>query len=157
MWLSSLRWPETCHSVTTPSGDRQRATRRKAVRELAPRPSAAFPRGPRGTAPCMGPANPASMFEELLRRTHLSAPDQLATIVAEAAESMGARDVVLYVVDYELTTLIPVPARDAGGREPLSVGGTVGGRAFMTTSIMQGEGEPTGGAGPGRGLWLPLM
>jgi hypothetical protein len=32
---------------------------------------------------------------------------------------------VLYVIDYEQRLLIPVPAPDARGREPLSVNGTL--------------------------------
>jgi hypothetical protein len=94
-----------------------------------------------------------AMLEALLRRTHLSAPAQLAAIVAEEARSIGATAVVLYLVDYAQTTLVPVPAPDAVGREPLSITATVAGRAFMTTSAMQvdGEGER------GRRLWLPLL
>ena len=40
------------------------------------------------------------MLEELLRRTHLSAPDQLAMVADEAARPMGATETVLYVIDY---------------------------------------------------------
>jgi hypothetical protein len=95
----------------------------------------------------------APMLEDLLRRTHLSAPHQLAEIVSEAAEAMGARQTVLYVIDYELKTLIPVPAPSAAEREPLSVAGTVAGRAFRQSSIVEVRVEPSGG----RRLWLPLL
>src|SRR3712207_3356999 len=93
----------------------------------------------------------AAMLQELLRRTHLSAPDALATAVAEEARAIGARDVVMYVVDYEQKTLVPVPAPDASGRGPLNVHGTIAGRTFISTSMVDVE------IPEGRRLWLPLM
>jgi Stage II sporulation protein E (SpoIIE) len=94
-----------------------------------------------------------AMLERLLRRTHLSGAADLATIVAEEARAVGADGLVLYLVDYEQTTLVPVPAPDAEGREPLSVLGTLAGRAYTSTSIVGGEGE----GGLGRRLWFPLL
>ena len=96
-------------------------------------------------------AGALTMLERLLRRTHLSTATDLATIVAEEAGAIGADGLVLYVVDYEQTTLIPVPAPDAAGRGPLSIHGTLAGRSFATTSIVGVEGEG------GRRLWLPLL
>jgi hypothetical protein len=94
-----------------------------------------------------------AMLERLLHRTHLSAASDLASIVAEEARTIGANGVVLYLVDYEQTTLVPVPGPDADGREPASVQGTLAGRAYTTTSIVGGEGE----GACGRRLWLPLL
>ena len=98
-------------------------------------------------------AGALAMFERLLRRMHLSGADELGAAVAEEARVIGAEGVVLYVVDYEQTTLVPVPAPDAAGRDPLPIQGTLAGRAFMMTSIVRAEGE----GGPGRRLWLPLL
>src|SRR4051812_11622077 len=69
------------------------------------------------------------VMEELLRRSHLCAPEQLSTVAAQAAEPLGARELVLYLVDYELKTLSPVPGPHADDREPQAVRGTVAGRA----------------------------
>jgi hypothetical protein len=102
------------------------------------------------TVPSRTPANDAATVEllnELLRRTHLSAPSDLARIVADQASGIGARDVVLYLIDYEQETLIPM---GAAGREPLSVAGTLAGRSFRTTSILRSSED-------GDGLWLPLL
>ena len=79
------------------------------------------------------------MFQEVLRRTHLSAPEDLGRVVAEEARRIGVDSLVVYMVDYEQRTLVPVPAPDAGASEPLSIQGTVGGRAFASTAILDVE------------------
>jgi hypothetical protein len=94
-----------------------------------------------------------SMLEALLRRTHLSAPDELATIVAEEARAIGVERLVLHLVDYEQRLLVPIPSPDAEGREPLAIQGTLGGRSFQSTSILQVEGDE----GRTRRLWVPLL
>ena len=94
-----------------------------------------------------------AMLEALLRRTHLSAPEELAAVAAEEARAIGVERLVLYLVDYEQRHLIPVPAPDAEGREPLSIQGTVGGRAFTSTSIVQVEGDEDRDTR----VWLPLL
>src|SRR5215210_3516701 len=95
----------------------------------------------------------ATMLQEVLRRTHLSRASDLGVVVAEEARAIGVESLVLYLVDYEQKSLVPVPAPDAAGREPLSVNGTVAGRAFATSSIVEVEPDPR----RGRRLWLPLL
>jgi serine phosphatase RsbU (regulator of sigma subunit) len=46
-----------------------------------------------------------------------------------------------------------VPAPDAGTSEPLSIQGTVAGRSFASTAVLDVDGE----AGEGRRLWIPLL
>jgi hypothetical protein len=98
-------------------------------------------------------ARAGTMFIEALRRTHLGAPEEFAQIFAEAARSIGVTALVIYLVDYEQRTLAPVPSRDAASAQPLSIGGTVAGRAFATTSILNVEAD----GGQGRRLWVPLL
>ena len=74
-------------------------------------------------------------------------------VLAEEARAIGADALVLYVVDYEQNWLVPVPGPHAAGREALSIQGTMAGRAFATSSIV--ESRPT--AASGRRLWLPLL
>ncbi len=93
------------------------------------------------------------MMLDVLRRTHLSAPAELAAVLAEESRTIGAAPLVLYLIDSELRTLVPVPAPDAAGREPLPVVGTVAGRAFTATTIVEIEAD----GGRGRRLWLPLL
>ncbi len=98
-------------------------------------------------------ARAGRMLLEVLRRTHLSAPADLGTVLADQAQDMGVATLVLYLIDYEQQTLVPVPAPDAAGRAPVPVLGTVAGRAFVSTSIVEIEADE----GRGRRLWLPLM
>jgi hypothetical protein len=94
----------------------------------------------------------ARMLQEVLRRTHLSAAADLAGIVAEEARVLGTDAVVLYVIDYEQRLLVPLPGPGPEGLEPLAVSGTVAGRAFATTDIIDVE-----AGGGGRRVWLPLL
>jgi len=94
------------------------------------------------------------LLEELLRRTHLSAPSDVAAVVIDqAVKSLGAHDAALYLIDYDQEALVPMPAESGAALQPLSVAGTVAGRAFSATSIIStpGEGQAE------RRLWLPLL
>ena len=107
------------------------------------------------TASSAGPrdAAVADMFNDLLRRTHLGGPSEMATAIAEPARRIGARSVVLYLIDYEQRLLVPVAGPHAEDAVPLSVAGTVAGRAFSTTSILRSSLEEP----RGQRLWLPLL
>jgi stage II sporulation SpoE-like protein len=95
----------------------------------------------------------ADMLNELLRRTHLGGPSELAAVVAEPARRIGARSVVLYLIDYEQRLLVPVAGPQDQDAAPLSVAGTVAGRAFSTTSILRSSLAEA----RGQRLWLPLL
>lgn len=97
-------------------------------------------------------ARAGTMFQELLRRTHLSTAPELGAILAEEARAIGIESLVAYLIDYEQRVLVPFPAPDATAREPLPVVGTMAGRCFASTSILQLDDE-----GRGRRLWLPLL
>jgi hypothetical protein len=92
-----------------------------------------------------------TMFMEVLRRTHLSAPADLSTLLAEEGRRIGIDALVLYLVDYEQKFLVPVPGPDSAGRDVLAVQATVGGRAFAAGTILDTEAEG------GRRIWLPLV
>jgi serine phosphatase RsbU (regulator of sigma subunit) len=98
-------------------------------------------------------ARAATMFQQALRRSHLSSAQDLGVVLAEEARAMGADALVIYVVDYEQNWLVPVRGPHAAGRETLSVQGTMAGRAFATSSIVEAEAD----GGHGRRLWLPLL
>jgi hypothetical protein len=93
------------------------------------------------------------MLNELLRRTYLSSPSDLGAVIAEQAQRIGAHDVVLYLIDYEQRTLMPLSGPRRSDRQPLSVEGTIAGRAFKTTSIHRSSSDE----GDGQRLWLPLL
>ena len=92
------------------------------------------------------------LLGELLRRTHLSAPSDLAGVIADQAASIGAHDLVLYLIDYDQDTLMPLPAGAGDRREPLSVAGTVAGRSFSTSAILEAPRR-----GSDRRFWFPLL
>jgi hypothetical protein len=121
-----------------------------------------FADGGRGTALPMASTDPlvpvrpevaAELLSALLRRTHLSAPDDLARIVDELGRGIGARRVDLYLIDYELETLRPLPTTATDIRPPLLVEGTTAGAAFSQTTIIASV-DPGDGA---RWIWLPLL
>jgi hypothetical protein len=91
------------------------------------------------------------MMLEVLRRTHLSAAPDLAAVVAEEGRTIGVDPLVLYLLDHEQKSLVPVPGPGSNGREPLPVHGSVAGRAFGSISIIDLE------ADGGRCVWLPLL
>src|SRR4051794_29962753 len=95
----------------------------------------------------------AQLLAELLRRSHLSAPADLPGIVADQARTIGAVGVDLSLIDYEMSTLLPLPAGPDDRRAGLPVTGTVAGRAYSSTTIL----ESGDGRDGGRWLWLPLL
>jgi anti-anti-sigma factor len=108
------------------------------------------------TGQSVSPAGDEQVLEllhELLRRSHMSTPSDLAFVVADQARGIGASDVVIYLIDYEQGALVQVPGGAAGRGEPLSVGGTVAGRAFSSTSILRSKGDVPGL----ERLFLPLL
>src|SRR3954453_21318940 len=91
-----------------------------------------------GKAGSLSDAAFAELLLEVLRRTHLSTAADLAELVGDqAARSLGARDVVLYLIDHERNTLMPLPSAHAADAEPQSVAGSVAGRAFASTTIIR--------------------
>ena len=93
------------------------------------------------------------LLSEVLRRSHLCAPSEVPAIIAEESAAIGADDVVLYLVDYDQTTLIPLLGPVSRQDEQLSVDGTVAGRCFSGTRIVTTPVRRTGGCR----LWLPLL
>src|SRR3954452_18531603 len=95
----------------------------------------------------------SDMLLEVLRRTHLSAAPDLAMVLAEEARTIGAESLVLYLLDHEQKWLVPVPGPGADAREVLPVRGSVAGRSFAATAILDLKDD----VGGGRRVWLPLL
>jgi hypothetical protein len=91
-------------------------------------------------------------LRSLLRASHLLAPDDLASTVAAHARSMGARETVLYLADYEQATLVPLPGAGVPERQELAIEATLAGRAFRRVEVVTSS--ATGGSPR---LWLPLL
>ncbi|MEU4216409.1 PP2C family protein-serine/threonine phosphatase [Actinoplanes sp. NPDC026623] len=88
---------------------------------------------------------------DLLARTRLAHPDELAAAINAAVAPLGI-DITVYLIDHEQRLLHPVPepGKDVGG--PLPVDATLAGRAFMATAAL------TAPAGQEEApLWMPLV
>ncbi|WP_019145852.1 PP2C family protein-serine/threonine phosphatase [Aeromicrobium massiliense] len=85
----------------------------------------------------------ADLFDGILRRTHLSRPADVARLVVEEAQSaLGAGEVVLYWVNREQTELVPLPVAGFRTPAPLSLDGSLAGRAFTTSTILTTDSAP---------------
>ena len=91
-------------------------------------------------------------LRSLLHASHLLAPDDLASTVAAHARSIGARETVIYLVDYEQATLVPLPGAGVPERQELAIEATMAGRAFRRVEMVTST--ATGGS---HRLWLPLL
>ena len=90
-------------------------------------------------------------LRSLLDACHLLAPDRLAATVAAEVARLGVRETVLYLADYEQTTLLPVPGTGVPERQELSIEGTLAGRAFRRVEVVDSAGNH------GYRLWMPLL
>jgi hypothetical protein len=95
----------------------------------------------------------AAVFADLLAATHLSQPNDLGALLAEKVAGLGIEDLVLYLVDYEQTALIPLDGPRVPARPVLRIDGTLAGRAFSAGSIYESD----AGRPDRRRLWVPLI
>ncbi len=93
---------------------------------------------------------PLTALLELLRDSHLVAPDRLAALVDTTARTLGVR-AVPYLVDHDQRVLVPLPGPGAHDRGPLPVDSTLAGQAFR-----QVETVATTTDGQAR-LWVPML
>src|SRR3954471_21860659 len=101
--------------------------------------------GRQGAPPVVDP------LRSLLRASHLLAPDDLASMAAAHVRSLGAREVVIYLADYEQVTLLPLPGAGVPERQGLPIEGTMAGLAFRRVEVLGSAGEH------GYRLWVPLL
>jgi sigma-B regulation protein RsbU (phosphoserine phosphatase) len=96
-------------------------------------------------------ADPLRALRELLAGSHLARPEDLPVLAMRAAALLDAREMVIYLVDYEQLNLVPLTGPDAPTRKTVGVDGTLAGRAFALTEMYE-----TGNAADHR-LWIPLL
>ncbi|MDQ3276386.1 MAG: serine/threonine-protein phosphatase [Actinomycetota bacterium] len=91
-------------------------------------------------------------LQSLLRSAHLSRADDLPAMITEAGEQLGASRSVIYVIDYDQLELVPLTDDSTESSVlPLTVDGTLAGRAFRDLVLH------TGGPDPGLTLWVPIV
>jgi hypothetical protein len=93
----------------------------------------------------------AAALDTVLRGAHLMAPDSAADLATQGAAHLGAETAVLWLVDYEQTLLYPVLGLPGQVHETLSIDGSVAGRAFRASELVETD------AVGGRRLWVPLL
>lgn len=85
-------------------------------------------------------------------------PDDIPAVVAVHVAKLGFDDLQIYLADLEQRVLVPLPVDANSSSDPLSVDGTLAGRAYRSERPVTSAGEP--GDGPevaGTTVWLPLL
>jgi serine phosphatase RsbU (regulator of sigma subunit) len=102
----------------------------------------------------MGAPDPAANgdpLRSLLRESHHLPADLLGTVVAEHARKLGVIEAVVYLADYELHALIPLPGEGVPARPSLVIDESTGGEAYRRVDVRR-----SGQEGVFR-LWVPLL
>lgn len=94
-----------------------------------------------------------AVFSDLLAATHLSRPSDLAAEAAARARPLGIEELVLYLVDYEQTALVPLTGAKVAERPVLRIEGTLAGRAYRGSRIVEADVDRP----DRRRLWVPLI
>ena len=92
-------------------------------------------------------------FGSALRRARGASPAAIAQILASAGSELGARDVVVYLVDFGQTVLEPLPDESTHADLPKSedIGTTMAGRAFVDQTVVVAE------RADGLRVWAPIL
>jgi sigma-B regulation protein RsbU (phosphoserine phosphatase) len=90
-------------------------------------------------------------LDEMLRRAHLVGPNELTEMTNAACRRLGI-EVLMYVADREQRALNPLPATAGESPEPLSVEGTLAGRAFALVQVV-----PAADEDGLLSLWVPML
>ncbi|MBB4752442.1 PP2C family protein-serine/threonine phosphatase [Actinoplanes lobatus] len=91
------------------------------------------------------------LLSRLLTASHHARPEDVAAAITRFAPLVNAREVVVYLVDYDQRQLRPLPGPEAPARAPIAVDGTLPGRAFALTEIYETRDEHA------HRLWVPLL
>lgn len=129
----------------------------------APTPTGRMPSGPTAADRTL------AALRVLLRSSHLAGPDDLPALVSAASAELGAGPAVLYLVDHDQVTLVPLAvARPSGAApaaegvepdaalpddaaEPLVINGTLAGRAYSDSTQLVST------TGSGLTVWTPVV
>lgn len=77
-------------------------------------------------------------FGPALRSLHHLAPSDIADSLAQLAGQVGAHDMTIFLIDFEQSTLFPVPDRGAHVDSPIGVAteGTLEGQSFIERQVV---------------------
>jgi len=88
---------------------------------------------------------------QLLEQLRRARPEDVPGLVGELAPKLDAVELVLYVVDYEQTTLMPYTGPHDARRKALAIERTLPGRTFTTGRTLTSVGRR------GHRVWMPLL
>ena len=91
---------------------------------------------------------------DLVQRSHLAPPDEIAASVAAAAAPLGVSSARIYLADLEQENLRAVSGNSTGTADLLAIDSTLAGRAYVTVTIQY---SPYGDGQGGWRVWLPLI
>ena len=88
----------------------------------------------------------------LLRAAQTADPEALVDTLSLAVAELGGSDVVLFLIDYEYTMLVPHPDRLPHGQlvEAAAVDGTMAGRAYLSSTPLAAQRDD------GWHVWVPV-
>jgi hypothetical protein len=86
----------------------------------------------------------------LVRESHLMPPEDVPALADEGARRLGAAACRLYLISRDQQSLQPLLLRGERAGEPLDLDGTVAGRAFRFSQVVQSTAD-------GPRLWVPLL
>ena len=91
-------------------------------------------------------------LSRLLREAQTDSPEDVVATLVSGARTLGGRDLVLYLIDYEQQVLQPTPDRfeHGGPVPPASVRGTMAGRCFSTQALLEAPSPD------GLQVWVPV-
>jgi Stage II sporulation protein E (SpoIIE) len=95
----------------------------------------------------------AQVVTELMARSHLVPPDDVAGALAETAKPLGVLAVRIWLADLQQQYLRALPERTAQLPPPQAVDTTIAGRAYRTVQTFH---NPANGQ-HGHRVWLPLL
>ncbi|MDP9466481.1 MAG: serine/threonine-protein phosphatase [Actinomycetota bacterium] len=93
----------------------------------------------------------AAALDAVLQRAHLMPPDALDELTVLGARHLGASTAVLWLVDYEQTSLSRLGGPTGVITERLSVDGSVAGRCFRSVEALETDSDGV------HRLWVPLL
>jgi hypothetical protein len=93
----------------------------------------------------------STVLQQLLQQSHHARPEDLPEMAMRAAPLLEADALVIYLVDHQQRSLLPMSGGSAPERQPLRIDGTVAGRAYAQIATVSHE------AGQGVRVWLPLL
>lgn len=96
-------------------------------------------------------ADPLRAFRDLVAGSHRARPEDVPALAMRCAELLDAREMVIYLVDYEQRNLMPLTGDGSPHRDALAVDGTLPGRSFAMTETYETD------TGSGLRVWVPLL